>query len=190
MNFDFYSDREDAMKILEFAFCEMDLVLFDLYSDYGQKVGRYETVADVEVRLKKDTPLPYSHFQVWSPRHRGAPRFERVKLDPKRCEGHTFRYSTLGWGMIQLYFDYPRKTGLSPSHIGHLEERGAYSRAGVDHRAEVAEWDWTEIRRTSGKLRYQIQRRLAVEKVSDLDTRNILPGAHSQFASGVTRLHV
>jgi hypothetical protein len=190
MNFDFYSNREDALKVLEFVFCETDLVLFDLYSDYGKKVDRYDSLADAERKLENNPSLPYSHFNVWSPRHGGTPRFERIKLDPNRCEGHTFRYSTLGWGMIQLYFSYPRKNGLSPSHIGHFEERGAYARQDFAPQDDVASWDWIEIRRTSRKLKYHIQKRLAISKVSDKDTRVILPRAFAQFETGLTRLHV
>lgn len=190
MNFDFYSDREDASRILTFVFTEMDLVLIDLYSDFGQKVESYHSLADAQERLEKDRALPYSHFQVWSPRHGGNPIFERVKLDPQRCDGHVFRYSTVGFGLIQLYFRYPQKAGLSPSHIGHLEERGAFARQDFAPQDKVANWNWAEIRRTSRKLRYHIQKRLAVAKVSDTDTRDILPGAQELFRTGITRLHV
>jgi hypothetical protein len=92
--------------------------------------------------------------------------------------------------MIQLYFDFPSKRGLGPSHIGHFEERGAYSRAGSEGHDDVAQWDWPETRRTSRKLKYHIQKKLAVAKVSKLDTRDILPGARKLFDNGVTRLHV
>lgn len=190
MNFDFYSDRSDAIKILEFIFCETDLVLFDLHSDYGQEVDRYESFDDAEQRLIKDASETSTLFQAWSPRHLGSPRFDQVKLNPQRCDGYTFRYSTLGFGMIQLYFHFPRKVRLSPSHIGHFEERGAYARRDFAPQDKVAAWDWFEIRRTSRRLKYHIQKHLAVEKVSDLDSRDILPGALSQFRSGVKRLHV
>lgn len=190
MNFDFYSDRADALKILEFIFDDLDMVLFDLYSDYGQEINSYKSIADVSERLSKDASHSYSHFQVWAPRHRGSARFERIDLDPHRCEGHTFRYRTHGFGLIQLYFSYPQKTGLNPSHIGHFDERGAFARQHSYPLDEVTGWDWVEIQRSSRKLRYHIRKRLAVAKVSDTDLRDILPGALERFQQGLFRLPV
>jgi hypothetical protein len=176
MNYDFYADRSDALSVIAYIFAEMDLQLFDLYSEYGEEVTEYKSVADVQRKFETSAAHPSALFQVWSPRHRGKPFFRKLALDPDRCDGHTFRYSTNGWGLIQLYFYGPSKRGLGPSHIGHFEERGAYSRESLyEEMGKASEWDWREIRRTSRALKYHIQKRLSVSKVSRIDTRDILP---------------
>jgi hypothetical protein len=114
-------------------------------------------------------------FQLWTPRHKGQPVFRRIELDPKRCNGQTFRYSTDGWGLIQLYFGGLKNNLLSQSHIGHFTELGALKNEGVTtFNGKVSSWDWTEIQTTSRKLKYQIHNKLATRKIGSL---GVLPGA-------------
>lgn len=191
MTYDFYADSEDAINVLGYIFHETDLQLFDSYSDFGRTIETYKSVAQITEAFNLERGRAYSiHLKLWSPRHKGRPILRRLEIDPAKCDGHTFRYSSNGWGLIQLYFYGVTKNGLSPSHIGHFEERGAFAREGIpDFMGCAGDWDWSEIRRTSRKLKYHIQTKLAGGKVSATDSRDVLPGAKKLFDSGITRLH-
>lgn len=175
MTYDFYADREDKLKVLEFVFKETDLQIFDLGSDFDQEVKEYKTIPEIESKFDLDHGGQFAvTFQLWAHRLKGKPVFRRINLDPKYVQGHTFRYATEGTGLIQLYFGGVENNRLHTSHIGHFNEK----RVGV-------EWDWKEIKSTSSKLKYYIHQKMAVRK---LGSSGILSGAERLNQRGIQLL--
>ena len=177
MNYTFFADKDDKLKVLEFIFKETDLHIYDLGSPYGQEISEYKSVDEISSKFDLVSGDEFAiTFQLWSPAHKGKPIFRKIDLDPKRCNGHTFRYSTDGWGLIQLYFGGLKGNEISHSHIGHYSEKGALKWQDTNSfNGPVNAWDWTAIQSTSGKLKYHIHNKLAVKKIG---SSGILPGAY------------
>ncbi|WP_345125635.1 hypothetical protein [Hymenobacter antarcticus] len=152
-------------------------------SKFSQKVCQYKSIAEVAAKFDLENGGQFAiTLQLWSPRFGGEVIFRKVNLNPESCEGHTFRYATGGWGLIQLYLGGYQKNCLHHSNIGHFNERGALGRADDDKTlAEVKRWDWKEIVSTSGRLRRHISK-IAVGKFDGMD---VLPGADALSKSGV-----
>lgn len=170
MNYNFYAGKKDKLEILEFIFEETDLKVYDLDSPYGKEICEYKSADEIASKfdLNKGDKFALT-FQLWSPKHEGKPIFRKIKLDPKRCNGHTFRYSTDGWGMIQLYFGGIKNHSLNQSHIGHFNEKGALRNKLSNHfNGKVDQWNWKEISKTSRKLKYQIHSKFAIDKIGSV----------------------
>ncbi len=183
MNYDFFANKADKLEILDFIFKNTDLQVYDLGSLHGQEICQYKSGDEIASKFDLEIDEFGTTFQLWTPRHKGKPIFRRVDLDPKRCNGHTFRYATEGWGLIQLYFGGLKNNELKPSHIGHFNEKGALkwednnSVNGLD-----SSWDWKEIQSTSRKLKYQIHNKLATRKMGSY---GILSGADKLEQQGI-----
>jgi hypothetical protein len=171
MIYNFFADKSDKIEILNFIFNETDFQLFDLASDYGQQISKYENIDTITSKfsLKEESLIT---FQLWSPRFKANPIFRKIELNPKRCNGHTFRYATEGWGLIQLYFGGLKQSNLNgelqtrlhKSHIGHFNQKGALTREnGNLGYGKANMWNWKEIEKTSRQLKYHINNRLAVK---------------------------
>ncbi|MFZ1787582.1 MAG: hypothetical protein WAT92_04690 [Saprospiraceae bacterium] len=183
MNYDFFADKADKLEILEFIFKETDLYVYDLGSPYGQEIFQYTTVDEISSRFELERDEFGTTFQLWTPRHKGKPIFRKVDLDPKRCNGHTFRYATEGWGLIQLYFGGLKNNELKHSHIGHWNERGALKWEDTNNaNGPVSSWDGTEIQATSRKLKYHIHNKLATRKIGSF---GVLSGADKLEKKGI-----
>ena len=184
MNYNFYADKSDKIEILEYLFRETDLQVYDSYSLYGQEVCIYTSVAEIDDKFNlKDGGKFAVTFQLWSPRHKGQPIFNRINLDPKRCNGHSFRYSTEGWGLIQLNLGGILNKELNQSNIGHFNEEGALGREsmnGINRR--VDSWDWKEIVATSRKLKHHLHSKLSVRKIGSI---GVLAGADRLESEGI-----
>jgi hypothetical protein len=184
MNYDFFAGPEDKIDILEYIFKQTDIRIFDSYSLYSEDILEYKSPSEISSRfdLTKGDKFALT-FQLWSPRHKGQPLFKKIELDPRRCNGHTFRYSTNGWGLIQLYFGGIKNNELYQSHIGHFSKAGASKHESTNlFNGKVDAWDWTEIQVTSRKLKYQISSKFSVRKFEGHD---VLPGAEKQRERGV-----
>ena len=179
MTYDFFADKADKIEILEFIFKDTDLQVYDLGSQYGQEIRQYKTSNEIYTKFDLEIDEFGTTFQLWTPRHKGKPIFRKVDLDPKRCNGHTFRYATEGWGLIQLYFGGLKNNELKHSHIGHFNEKGALK---WEENGLVSSWDWTEIQATSRKLKYQIHNKLATRKIGSF---GVLSGADKLETQGI-----
>lgn len=181
MNYNFFAAEADKIIFLEFLFANTNLHVFDSYSPYGQRIRQYKSVADISSAFDLSTEGQFAvTLQLWSPDFLGALNFTKIKLNPKSCEGHTFRYCTAGLGLIQLYFGGEQNSTLSYSHIGHFSEKGATAN---EQPLDLAiNWDWAAINRMSRHLKYTIQQKMAV---SNWGSIGILPGAAERQKQGV-----
>lgn len=184
MNYNFFADKTDKLKILDFIFRDTDLHVYDLSSPYGQEICEYKTVDEVSSKFDLDNGDKFAvTFQLWSPSHKGQPVFRKIDLEPNHAKGHTFRYSTDGWGLIQLYFGGLKNHELNQSHIGHFSEIEALkNETTTTFNGKVNAWDWTEVQATSRKLKHQIQNKLAIRKIGSF---GVLPGADHLERQGV-----
>ena len=184
MTYDFFANDIDKIEVLEFIFKETDLLVFDCYSAYEQEICKYESVVEISSKFDLLNGDKFAvTFNLWAPRHKGNIFFEKIALDPKRCNGNTFRSSTIGWGLIQLYFGGLKNNTLNQSHVGHFSEKGALKWEQTKPSIEnVNAWDWKEIQATSRSLKYHIQNKLAVRKIGSL---GVLPGANRLKEQGI-----
>lgn len=183
MTYNFFADKADKIEILDFIFKDTDLQVYDLGSPYGQEICQYKTSDEISSKFDLEIDEFGTAFQLWTPRHKGKPIFRRVDLDPKRCNGHKFRYETVGWGLIQLYFGGLKNNELKHSHIGHFNEKGALKWEDINNvNGFVSSWDWKEIQTTSRKLKYEIHSKLATRKIGSF---GILSGADKLEKQGI-----
>jgi hypothetical protein len=176
MTYNFFADKIDKLQILEYIFQDTDLQIYDANSLYGQEICDYKSVEEISSKFDLVNGDKFAlTFQLWTPRHNGKPIFRKIELDPKRCSGHTFRYSTEGWGLIQLYFGGLKNDQLNQSHIGHFSEKAALKWEDVNSfNGKVRNWDWKEIQMTSKTLKHQIHTKMAIQTIG---TMGVLPGA-------------
>ena len=147
MNYNFLATKSDKMNVLNYLFENTDLQVFDSYSEYGQEICQYRSTTEIATKFDLENGGQFAViFQLWSPRFGGEVMFRRIELKPRYCNGHTFRYATGGWGLIQLCLGGCQKNSLHHSNIGHFNERGALGRVDDDKElAEVKRWNWKEI---------------------------------------------
>ena len=184
MNYDFYADKKDKELILKYILNEMDLRVFDSYSPYGQEITEYKTVEEITEKLDLKNGREYAvSLILWNSNFSDKLIFERIELNPKKCDGHKFRYATRGWGTIQLYLGGLDKNRLHHSHIGHFNEKGALQNETKNHcNGKVGDWDWKEISKNSRKLKYYIHKKLATEIKGSF---GILKFAHQLTKNGI-----
>ena len=186
MTYDFFANKSDKINLLDFIFRETDLKIYDLASPYGQEISEYKTTDEIETKFDLENGGQSSAtFQLWTPRFGGDIFFRKVDLNPKYCNGHTFRYSTDGWGLIQLYFGGQKDNVLFHSHIGHFNEKGALKWQDTNQvNGSVDKWNWKIIEQTSRKLKNQIHNKLATKKIGSY---GVLQGADI-LSNGETKL--
>lgn len=183
MNYNFLATGPDKMRVLNHLFENTDLQVFDIYSEYGQEICQYRSATEIAAKFDLENGgQSVATFQMWSPRFGGEVIFSRIELKPRYCNGHTFRYSTKGWGLIQLYLGGCQNNTLFYSHVGHFNEKGALGWENVnEEKGKVSRWNWKEISAASRSLKYQIHK-MSVGKIRSI---SVLPGADELRKRGI-----
>jgi hypothetical protein len=178
MNYDFFANKEDKIEILEFILTKTDLRIFDSYSEFESEIKEYKTIEDFNSKLELQNNGEIDlQLQLWNKTFGRDIEFEKIELNPKYCNGKKYRFSTRGFGLIQLYFGKLEKNVLSKSHIGHFNEKSTKKWESIGNRNEKTEdWNWIEITKNSRKLQYEISKKLAVKKINSY---GILKGAEN-----------
>jgi hypothetical protein len=185
-NCDFYGTPEDHEHVLNWLFADAACHVYELASEFEEPLKRFESAADVMRQFERHYPNaePWQvHLNLYV---LGAgPPFEprRTALDPSACGGATFRYTTEGWGLVQLYLSAPRADRLENSHTNHNSKARAARWEpihGID--SGSAAWDFVRITSFSSRLNRQIKKR----GVAKIASRVVLAGALEAWESGVS----
>jgi len=176
MNFDFYAEKSDRKIILDFIFNETNWEIYDLYSEYGEEITRYTTTESIEKKIEAEKRAAY--FNIYSPDFGGEVIFRKINLNPDVCKGHTFRYSTEGWGMIQLYFGMTWNNRFEYSTIKHNTETRANNwYPTYPDMKNPNLWNWKEISKASRKLAYIIKK----ASHTQIGSIRIMPEAEDKY---------
>jgi hypothetical protein len=180
-NCDFYAHGKDFQELLGFVFDQPGWVLHELASQFNRPVVVFSSAADMFEQCGVGTQALY--FQLYAPEMGGTVIHKRIGFKPGAVDGASHRFSTEGWGLIQLYLGCERRDGITHSHTNHNSPGRAQTWSATPATGALDDpgrWDWRAVARISGKLNRFI-RKLALSK---LGARPILPGAHAVVLAG------
>ncbi len=173
MNYNFFAYKNDIKLILDFIFNELELQVYDRYSEIGKELLEYKSTADVLAH----NGTAKSSLQMLSLYHDKfglPPNIRTINLNSGKC-----RYATEGIGLISLHFGHLEDKGLQLSNLIHFTEKGAKKVASADRITQV---HWQEINKVSRKLKQFIDKKLSVQKIGKYA---ILDDANQLLQSGV-----
>jgi hypothetical protein len=176
---DFFAAGDDLMSVFAFLFEQTDVRVFEHYSALGQELREFHSPGEAAAACSAEIagkPVAV-HFHLWSLAVMPQLEVERITLNPDSCGGHTFRYTTRGGGMIQLYVGAVDANARSreKTHFGHNSQARARS-WGVDGGV-----DWVALSKLSNRIQYHVRRRLAV---AHLPGRPVLSRAQAMSQQG------
>ena len=167
MQTDFFGAKEDKKLILDFIFSETNYQVFDHYSDLGEELSQYFSTDEILKKIDLENDREYTaNFGLWNPLDRTKNIVKRIELNPKKCNGHTFRYLSLGWGVQRLYFGGIQNGYLNQSTFMGFNEKGAIGKDLInpENEREAHKLDWKLIRSDQRKLKNYVEKKIGVEK--------------------------
>jgi hypothetical protein len=167
MNYRFYAHQKDFEEVFRFIFEELGLSVFQSYSVFGQPLKEYRTVEEVISEIAK---YPKTQFVLWKKDFGFDYMISKLDLNPKYCNGYTFRYRIDGWGLIHFHANELKADKLEASLISHNSEKRAQAWESTKPELGRADHlDWDEINSTSRKLKNFISNKLSRDKREGTD---------------------
>lgn len=179
-NLDFFAARSDVQRLIEYLLSETDVRIFESYSEPEKEIREFRSFDELSLAFDiggdKHGNGSAALLQLFSPSVMNELVIERINLDPKFCDGKTFRFKVSGYALIQLYPGGVHKEVLTISHFGHNSE------------SRAREWgytsgvNWDAMKKLSSQIQYHIRKRLAVTKAGPCP---VLPEALTLVKSGL-----
>ncbi len=178
-NVDFFAAAADQRAVLDFLFSSTDVRVYESYSQYDADLREFRSSDELAATFPLGTD-PHGNglailLALWSPCVMRELSIRRFKLDPAKCDGHTFRHNIEGGGLMQLYFGGVCDRVVTKSHFGHQSQV----------RAKAWEVDdgvnWEALKTLSNRIQYHIRKRLGAGKAGSMP---VLPTALSLARAG------
>lgn len=83
-------------------------------------------------------------FGLWYPTMKGQVSARRIELDPPR-DGHTFRHSMSGWGIIRLNLYFTPPNTLQCRISVNSQARALSRESRYPELGPAADWDWQAV---------------------------------------------
>ena len=186
MQFNFFALYPDKISLLDYIFNDTGFRIFDHYSTYGQELKEYKSSHEIAQTFDLTNGRANSlQLALWNPNHGETNIVRRVDLNPKYCNGHTFRYSATGWSLQQLYFGGQSNNTLYYSTLQGFNEKGAIDKDTINSNRKAHLLNWTQIKSDQRRLKYFIETKLATRKIG---TSLILKSADEGLQSGSIKI--
>src|SRR5688500_11295552 len=130
-NCDFYGVGQDHKVILDFILSLDDCDVYELSSPVDESIAQFRTSEDVRDRYRiKSWDFGADQsilLQIYPRAARGEIHFEKTLFSSQYNGPGKFRYTTAGWGLIQLYLkpQQNHRHRISPSNTNHNSEKRA-----------------------------------------------------------------
>lgn len=108
----------DLEKIVEAIFVEGNPVVYEAYSAFDSDIVSFLNALELYSHISKSrhTNEKTLLFVVHYPDSKGFVEKKKIGLNRQKCDGHTYRYSMMGWGLIQFQVDFKK----TPEVICHF----------------------------------------------------------------------
>jgi hypothetical protein len=146
---------DEALRAVAAAiFQPANPLVVEAYSAFDAELCQFNSAKELVGYVLAQRELPGSSAQlaVYYPEMGGGLVQTRIELNPTKCQGHSYRYTATGWGLISVHLSW------SESPVGSLISANTQKRARAwastsPELGSPAEWDWESVGRHLRRLR-------------------------------------
>ena len=145
--------EQDVSEVLMSVYKEGEPIAYQADSAFGEELNTFNTKEELSLEIQRllDSNDPFFQFAFYYPESEGFVEKQRVSLNPEKCNGHTFRFSIKGWGLIYLQF-HRKHQGIECRATVNTEKR---ANEWADTYADLKEpslWQWKVVERNARRV--------------------------------------
>lgn len=151
---------DEAIKaVAEAIFSDAPVTVVEAYSDFSQEARQFhcaEEVCRYAIGVRETGNNP--HLVVHYPDMGGRLALRRCSLDPDKCDGHTYRYTAEGWGLIFVYLQIASAGRLGSFVSANSEKRALAWEPTYPDMDPPGTWNWPAVGRHTRRLTRALKR--------------------------------
>ncbi len=140
--------------ILNAIYDEGAPVVREAYSEFDTPTREFKTKSDLlnDLTYSPGQKAKFFHYSIYYPESAGFTIEERINLKPEKCNGHTYRFSQAGWGLIFLQCDFKNYPVIECRIAVNSRKRAELWAPTYPKLRSPDAWNWNIVDRYAGKL--------------------------------------
>jgi hypothetical protein len=124
------------------------------YSNPSTEINEYHSKEEILLEIEKLPKKEISslHLSIYYPESKGAFIIRKITLNPDKCNGHTFRFSSEGWEVIYIRFHHKYQDKLECNISVNSIERALVWCGTTENMGDPNLWDWKIVNRQARRL--------------------------------------
>lgn len=100
-------DKNQLFELIDYILSDSKTEFYESYSGMEKEIVRINSLSEFQDYFNKGIANGKMHcgFGIYNPESKGKFFTSKIKLNPKYCDGKTFRYRIDGWAIISLQLD-------------------------------------------------------------------------------------
>lgn len=102
-----FIDKNKLLELIEYVLSDSKNELYESYSEMGKEIIQINSISEFQNYLNNRIANKEIHFSfgIYNIKHKGKFFISKIKLNPKYCNGRTFRHRIDGWAIIFIHLD-------------------------------------------------------------------------------------
>ena len=158
-------NAKSLFELVEISFSNGVIRFYEAYSAPDKEILEIKSLTEFKKYYNQKSEV-YKSFQfgLYYPESKGKFTIDRFDLDPKYCNGSTFKYKTSGWGVIYIQLSIEHPESMIECRIAVNSEKRAKGWKDIYPQMGLPElWDWKIVNSKARKLIYNMKKLAAVE---------------------------
>ena len=150
----------DLERIVQAIFIEGSPEVYEAYSAFDSDIVSFASAAELNSYILRPRSEKGSilGFVVHYPDTKGFVEKKKIQLEREKCDGHTYRYSMNGWGLIQFQVNLQKAPQVSCRFAVNTEKRANSWYATYPELKSPATWDWKAVERHARRLTRELKK--------------------------------
>ncbi|NRD22377.1 hypothetical protein HNV10_03935 [Winogradskyella litoriviva] len=154
-------NKEKLFELIEFILSDSKTELYESYSEMENELVRISNFSEFKDYFEHSTTEKKRQlgFGIYNPESKGKFTITKLKLDPKYCNGKTYRNRIDGWGIIYVHLNLLNTENEIECRISVNSRKRAENWKSTNPEFGNPElWDWKIIESNARKIIKQLKK--------------------------------
>mgnify|MGYP003631125140 FL=1 len=148
-------DKTQLFELIEYILSDSKTEFYESYSEIGKEIVRINNLSEFQDYFNKGIANGKVHFGfgIYNPESKGKFFTSKIKLNPKYCDGKTFRYRINGWAIIFIQLDLQNGENRIESSVSVNSKKRAENWKSTNPEFGNPElWKWKNVKSRARKI--------------------------------------
>lgn len=148
-------DKKQLFELIEYIFSDAKNEFYESYSEMGKELVRIHTLSEFKEYFENGIANRKVHFGfgMYNPESKGRFFTSKIKLNPKKCNGNTFRYRIDGWAITFIQLDIQNGEHQIECDVSlNSKKRAENWRSTNPEFGNPELWDWKIVESNARKI--------------------------------------
>lgn len=147
-------DKDKLFELFKFILSDSKALVYESYSKMEEELILINDFSEFKNYFESSILKNEKNFMfgIYYPEGKGNVSISKINLDPKRCNGKTYRYTINGWGIIGVNLNWKSETQIE-CYVSVNSKKRAENWESINPEFGSPElWDWKIIESNTRKI--------------------------------------